>query len=532
MNSKKCNALNMLFSILISLVINFQIIIVKSDYKLNFFSNVNVFKFICYFLLIFIVVLFILKLIILLYSKLNLKDTKWDYKHQKILFIISFITMVLVWSLCLITYYPGGGMDDTYTALESPIFATAIHPILFCFTFYFFTVIIGFKLFHSAIIGWALFSVFQMLIVALSISFAISFLAKRNCNKYIIIFLTLFFTLVPIYSSFSIFAIKDILFSIIILYLFLWTIKLVETDGEILHNKKYIILYVIIGTMLLLTRNNGIVTYLIMSILIFLIYRKQIKGTFLIFLLIPLIVNSSTNFLINKIYGVEHTFQESVSIPLQQLSATVYNDGKLTKETYDFMDKLIGINVIKKVYLNGNVDVIKFNKNFDKIYLQKNKIKFIKNWVVTLPNNFDTYVESYLLQVYHFWSIEPKAKISNMYYDTYSNPSDEYVEKIKSIYNIRSDNIFDAKWQNILENYYFTYTNFLSEGSMLWISFLLIILLIYKNGYKYLLVYMPLFTVWLSVIVATPLDTSLRYVLPFVYILPLLFSYVFIQNKN
>ena len=88
-----------------------------------------------------------------------------------------------------------------------------------------------------------------------------------------------------------------------------------------------------------------------MSILIFWIYHKQLKGIFLIFLLIPLIINSSTNFLISKLYGVEHTFQESVSIPLQQLSATVYNDGKLTKETYDFMDKLIGINVIKKFIL-------------------------------------------------------------------------------------------------------------------------------------------------------------------------------------
>ena len=128
--------------------------------------------------------------------------------------------------------------------------------------------------------------------------------------------------------------------------------------------------------------------------------------------------------------------------------------------------------------------------------------------------------------------MEPKSVLSTMYIDTHSKPSVDYIEKIKSIYNIRSNNIFNTKWQNILENYYFTYTNFLGEGSMLWLSFLLMILLISKKGYKYLLIYMPLFTVWLSVVLATPLDASLRYVLPFVYILPILFGYVFIQNKK
>ena len=521
------------FSLLLTVALYFQNLITNNNKKLGFLKDINILKSLLIFVIIFIIVFIIIKLLIKFSNCLEKESKEYSNKSIKKIFFISLISMLLIWSICLITFFPGGGMWDTFTQIESPIYATSGHPIGHNFLLYTFIVIIGQKILNSSIIGWALFSIFQMIVMAGSISFAICFLSKRRVSKVWIVILTLIYSILPIYASYSIFAIKDVMFSILILYLFLLLIKLVESDGKLLTNKKFIILYIAISLALYLTRSNAFVVYILTTLVILIRYNKEYKKVFILIFLIPILFN----FLICKVfevkYGVEHRFQENVAIPIQQLSATVYEDGILNKQEKEYINSLMPLDEIKDKYNSGVVDSIKWDSNFNRDYLQVTKSKFIKTWLTAMPKNFRTYVESYMLQTYYYWNINPISNNTNMFYDdVITDKQGEFIEKVKSKYNIRYDNILPNNIQNSLEDFYYKYTNFLNEGTCFWIFMLLMLILIIKKQSKFLIPNVTLFAVWLSLMASAPINSSLRYMYPFVLILPILFVYVVAVKKD
>ena len=455
------------------------------------------------------------------------------FKKTKYIFWISFIILTIFWLVCYITFFPGAGNYDTYYQLQSPIFASSQHPIGYSFLLNFFIVQIGYKLLGSSIIGWAIFSLLQMLIMAFAISFAVAFLAKRGLHKFLIALLVLFYGLLPIYSYYAIFAIKDVAFAIEVLFLYLLLIKLVESNGNLLKNKIFIIFYLLIGIAMYLTRSNAVVVYVLTTLTILFVYRKQYANILILIFCLPLLINSLVNYAISSKYDIKHYFQESIAIPIQQLFAVVYQDGNIEKSDLEYIDSLLEIELIKENYSVGNVDAIKWHSEFKRDYLDETKIEFIKVWFKNLLKNPDIYIESYLLQTYYLWSFNFSSLITNVANDTQSDFQGSYIEKIKDMYNIRCDDLLDDSIQTKLENYYYKNVNFLSEGTCFWLLIYFILIYIFKNRSNYLITIAPVVSVWLSFMLASPLLSSLRYIFPIILILPLIISHsLLLKNHN
>lgn len=522
----------LILSLMLSIIICSQIIIDKNNLQLKFISNINILSFILMFIVVGGILYFLLVNIFIKVPKFTSKGKAYSDKQIKKLFFISFISFIIIWAICFITFYPGGAIFDTYNELQSPIYASSTHPIGYSFILYFFIIILGYRILNNAMIGWAIFSILQMIIVALSLSFALCFLAKRKCPKYIIIILSILFAILPVYATYSMFAVKDVLFAMLMLYLFLMLIKVVETNGEILKSKYFLIFYLIFGLGLLLTRNNGIIVYLLTIIIMLVLYHKQLKIYLCFLFLLPILLNFTLNFVIEKKFGVEHLFQESVAIPLQQMAASIKVDGKINKADEDYLNKLMPISMIKEKYSFGSADSIKWDDNFNRQYLQKTKGTFIKTWFSMLPANFQTYVESYLLQTYYFWNIKITALETNMFYDTHTDQEGEYVELIKTTFNLKQNDILPEPLQSKLEIFYHKYSNFLGEGLMFWLSIIIMFIIILKNKWQYFLINIPVIASFISIMLATPTNTSLRYVLYLIYILPILLGYVFTKKDG
>jgi len=64
--------------------------------------------------------------------------------------------------------------------------------------------------------------------------------------------------------------------------------------------------------------------------------------------------------------------------------------------------------------------------------------------------------------------------------------------------------------------------DFPSTGTIVWILLAGALLLLYRKNYRTLLAYLPAAGVWLTILVATPLYCSMRYVLALPYVLPFL----------
>lgn len=524
MKEKIKNNLNIIItSILISIAINIEILMKNNPNTIRFLSNINYFFLFIKFILIGSLSFLILKFLVKRIEKINLSTSNYQDKQIKKIFLISFITLFVVWIISYLTFFPGGADYDTFYQLTSPGAASSQHPIGYSYLLNIFTIKIGYNILGNGIIGFGIFTFLQMLFIIFTLSYTLAFLAKRKVSPILLSIILGIYAFTPIYASYSIFAVKDVLFASLLIYLFLLLTKIIETKGAYLSNKKFIIYYIILNTTMFLTRSNAFVIYIITSIILIIRYKKYFNKKMLILLLVPFIINTSANKIIQKRYNVKHYFQESMAIPLQQISAVVANNGNLSRGEKDLISHLLSFEEIKKSYNHGTVDPIKWHKDFDREYLQINKLRFLKNWGTILLKNLDIYIESYAYQTESFWSIGLITDGHNMYYDVFSNTTDTYVETQKERYNLFQKDLFPNSIEEKLENFYYKYSQYLYPGTCIWLIIISMLLSSYKNK-EYTLLYIPYLAMWISMMCATPLSFSLRYMFPFILIFPILLS--------
>lgn len=518
-------------SLALSLVFLFQFLIYQNNYKLDFLNNINWLLFLVIFVLLSVGIFYFLNFILSKIKLRNFKQNKFDKIELRKIFIVSFISMFVIWMICYIVTFPGGGDYDTYFQLSAPGAASTQHPIGYSYLLNFFIVKLGYNLLGSSVAGWGIFTMLQMLFVIFTLSYTNVFLAKRGCSKRILYILTAFYMFIPIYAVYSVFAVKDVMFATLLIYLFMFLVKLVESDGKILKDKKYMIIYILLSSVLFIIRSNEIVTYLLITIVVCICYKRFLNKILLLCLLIPILFNFSVNVIISSRYNVKHYFQESMAIPLQQISATIYSDRKLSSSELDMMSHLLDLKEIKKSYNVGSVDAIKWHKDFDREYLQVNKIRFLKNWFTMLVKNFDIYVESYALQTYGYWSFGLLSD-NGMFSDTQSDTQNDFIESKKKQYNIYFEDLLPDNIQHKFDSFYDNNVRFLSGGTCFWILMFLILILKYNKQSRYIIVMLPLLSVWISMMVAAPISSSVRYMYSFTLLLPILFIYTFLKKSN
>ncbi|WP_162611977.1 hypothetical protein [Eubacterium sp. An11] len=85
---------------------------------------------------------------------------------------------------------------------------------------------------------------------------------------------------------------------------------------------------------------------------------------------------------------------------------------------------------------------------------------------------------------------------------------------------------------NILRVWYGLGNKFLREGVCFWIMLGSLLLSILKNKtWKMILVYSPIFLLWLTLMISTPVSSAMRYVFVFAYTLPFFLGVLFIKTR-
>ena len=204
-------------------------------------------------------------------------------------------------------------MPDTFFIIDSPIYISKQHPIVYnlliSVPYYIFN-----KIFSSNI-SFFLISIIQLLIIDLIITFVIAWYYKTFKHKKTTIFLSLYFSLVPIITNYNTTIVKDSIFCVILLLYLPILYSIINSNGEWINNKKNImyLLLLLIGTTLI--RNNGIFMIFAVLLVLLLSYRKYYKKWLLV-LIITILASSITKFVPGN---QTNLFQEKVAVPLQQL---------------------------------------------------------------------------------------------------------------------------------------------------------------------------------------------------------------------
>ena len=482
----KSNKITNIFSFIFSLFFTFGNLTIKNNIPIFIYYIVSIFSY--YYL--------IKNILLLIYDKtkdINITDNKKkEVSKKKFITLITIIGFIL-YIPYLLEYFPGITSFDTYTQLNQilgnmpysnhhPIIHTSIIGLFYN---------IGYTIFKSRNIGILFFTIFQMSFVSFTFANTLYILYKNNIKNIYLIILFIFYYLVPYNALYSITAYKDVLFSCIVMLfiLFLYDNK----DNKLTTIKKLEL--TILTILVCLLRTNGIIAVVFLFI-IFLIKKYK---EFIICIGSGLIISFIFNILIINIFNVEKVESvESFSIPIQNISYVIKNNGNISKDELNKLNKYINPETIKEVYDVDYVDPVK--NSMDNKYLNDNKIEFIKLWGSIGIKNINMYIRSYVYQTSGYWYHNYGVNT----FPTFDNYDDLGI--VHKSYNISIAN----KILNIL-----MYLN-RAVQHCLWSNALSIYMVIYSLYYtfrknKYKLYIYPIIFIWLTLLIATPVGYEFRY---------------------
>ena len=224
--------------------------------------------------------------------------------------------------------------------------------------------------------------------------------------------------------------------------------------------------------------------------------------------------------------GRESEYREMVGIPIQQICYVIAHDGNITDEQLEFVNKIEKIENIKDRYDPYNVDMIKYYE-FNDEFLENNKKEFIKVWKKVGIQNPKMYASAYLLSTTGYWNlikISYNWKFVKNYYYLESTIAGEG----KRIW--QADLIKKATGKSIRD---LIYPNLLIPCAVFEaILFLSMVYVIKNKRYSNLIMFVPVLMVLATLLVASPIAFSLRYMFSLVAIMPFSLVFPMIEKEN
>lgn len=473
-------------------------------------------------------------LIIILFNCLDKYEVKENNKMNKFRkvfdkhpFIVSITVILILWLPYIISFYPAilspdpsfqirqfFGIPNKYSnysiLLDENVIITNHHPVLH-------TLLLGSclkvgNLIGSDNLGLFIYSIIQTLILSSVLSFTISYMTKIKVPYKFRLIVLIIYGLVPMFPLYSMSAVKDVIFSsLVILYMVL--IYHLITRKNILLKIRHLVLIFLLVVLILLFRNNGYHLILLSFPFLIVSNRKNLKKLLIVFILF-LSFNYSYNNIILPYFKITPTsVREILSIPFQQTARYVKYHDDLTDEEYETYDKILDMSDLASRYKPEISDPVK-NK-FNKYTTDDELKKYFKVWFKDLFKDPVLYIDSTINNTYgYFYPFKTNWYIYYKFDDRI----------VKNGFNYHYNNLDISR--TILSGFgivypYIPIIGLISNiGFNTWILFLLATYLVYKKKYKGIVYLIPSF-VTLLICVASPVNTYFRYTMPYIFSMPL-----------
>lgn len=522
---------NIIFSIIFSATILVQTKInyngkISQKFDENAFSKfelIDILKYILIFMMVFLLVLLIETLVENIRKKELILDNKADNKPNKkskwTSWLIYTGIIAAFYIIFLLIYYPGSVLADSFSSIYQILGIRQLDnhfPIMYTFFVGIF-IKIGSAI-NDLNIGIFLYSLTQIIIISSGLGYFLVWLKEKKVKAIYRLLTLIYFIGNSVFATYAIIMWKDPLFCLFLFLLMLKLYDVIDTKGEILSKTSTIIQFIILDILISFFRNNGIYIITVIVLILTIMYWKKFKKFILsniIVVCIILVIQGP----IYKALNITTPIQESLAIPIQQIAYTISSGGDIDQQDREFLYKILPEEDWKESYELYLVDSIKWNSNFQSEFLSENKIEFMKIWLKTLFKNPSSYIKSYLFTTYGFWSIETKSSYG--FLDNYISENDYGIYKTNVLENITGINL-----ENINSN-----SDYLGSGTLIWLLIFSMIILIINKEKKYILCFLPGILLWGTIMIATPVAFSLRYVFTLAYALP--FTVIIsLINKN
>lgn len=447
------------------------------------------------------------------------------FKNSKVIFAACVILIFVSWIPYFLNYYPGIVTPDSYTQIGMAIGKSELmnhHPVTHTGIVSIF-VNIGLKIFGDINLGIALYSLASMLIMATIGSWVLKYLRDKGVHKFIRVIVLLYYMFYPVNAIYSITMWKDIFFSGMIPLLVIIYRELIFNTEDFFKKKRNILAYIIISLLTILLKHNGLYAIILSMPFALIVLRKYWRKTIPMFLGL-MVLYALSNTLIYDILKVgKGSVAEMLSIPTQQIARVEkHHREELSEETINKINKFFTEENIGNYYNPILSDDVKGRLNAK--YFDENKLEFIQLWIELLVKYPKDYVESFISNSYGYYYIETEYwVVSRVTMDNEHSPMGiEQQPKINGKWVELVDSMIDRR------NIPLTSICF-SAGAAFWLIVICLLYKIYQKEYKNILIYLPIFILWLTMI-ASPVFCEFRYAYPMFTLLPLYIPLNFIKK--
>lgn len=447
----------------------------------------------------------VLKAILFLLASTTTVIWKDERKKNCLVFLGYFVFLLVVWLPYLFSYRPGGIYSDTVDSLDMALGNKPMenhHPVLYTLTWRFVFWISGVFRGVNVHKGLNAYTTLQTMLLAGVLAGFLYYLYKKGIHKYVLTSLLLLFATFPLYPYYGISLWKDTIFSIT---LFVYCVFLFDT----FHNcpeditKRQLSIYAVLSVLVMFLRNNGIYIVLLSTVGIVLLCLKTRKriakriGIISAILIVVAWVIQGPGF-DRAGYNIDRA-TESLGIPIQQTAFILSTNGNVEGVDMEFLDTLMPLENWQTLYNPVVADTIKFDPSFDKIFLEENSSEFMKVYLKLVLNNPVKAVKSYFLQTMGFWNIfesDSTAYICNMHFGNANYYISDYF-----------DYLFDISFNDMVEP-----KNYLSAAIFVWMMISTVFICLHKRYYVGLIPVLPTLGLWITIMLATPVAFSFRYI--------------------
>ena len=469
---------------------------------------------------IFLSIIFYL-LICLIYSK------KFTVKHSQITY---FCLPLFVWLLYWTAFFPGlmsGDSIDQWRQIQTLELSDA-HPAFHTFVNWMLT-----RVWNSP----AIISLTQIIIFSTLLGMALSNLdIKYQVNRGVLVLITLFFAVSPVHGMLVNSLWKDLPYSLCLFWLTYLLIVVYLSKGEWLKLPSNQIHLIILLVSILLFRHNGIIPAFGVGFLLFIYYKGNWKGILRVFV--------STIFLFVFVKYFLYSFFDisptpkvlSLSLPIHQVGAMMYNDVQLDSEQKVVVEKLMPIEFWKGNYHKYTVDTLIYHPEFNlRIFDTEKNItfEFIKVWLGLSIQHPRIAVQDWLYQTSIIWRAQEPPN-SKPYYSELGivKTGVEMLDKYQLTSMPLSSSLNSTLGQIVRTTWDVNLSWFIWRPAIyLYLSMAFCYLLVLRNGWRVTIILSPVILNTISLMLAIPAQ-QLRYVYSALIIAPLIIAVYYTQNPG
>lgn len=451
-----------------------------------------------------------------------------------LVFFLTFISIACCWSIVWISEYPAVMTYDSINQAEQVLGISPLinnHPVAHTMWIrIWYKIVTFFGINIDITTAYGMISFIQMFLMDIIFSAETVFIYKRIRKWEVILFCIIFYGLISYNAFYSVTMWKDVSHGCITVIFLLILNKYFETEKTIVRKVISFLELFICGCVFALFRSNA---YYALFIWIFCIifYGIKMKDKLIISSIISAFICCTIikGPVYNAIGVGEQNLTESLSIPLQQIAYVITNDNiYMTDDEYNFLNQVIDVDRIAKVYKDWISDPVKqlFNEKGNYEYFEEHKMDYLKLWVKLGIRDPIGYVTAWIKQTYGYWY----PNVSYWVYWTGVRENDLGLIE-KPLVSADFTSYIEQKAANYDE--YPILGSLWNLGTFTWLVVIMAFYSLKQKKYGIVLNYILLLTIWLSLMLGTPVYAEFRYYYSIVASLPLILMMpMFLREEN